>query len=322
MVETHPPTRTLVVAERKDEADDVVSLVLRDPAGAPLPAWTAGAHVDLVVAPGVVRQYSLCGDPDDASSYRVAVLREPAGRGGSAAVHEKLHPGVEVEVSSPRNHFALRPAAAYVLVAGGIGITPLLAMAREAARAGVPWHLAYGGRTRTSMAFVDEARALPGGDVALVALDTDGLLPVADLVARAARDGADVYCCGPAGLLDAVIAEGGRVLGPERVHVERFTPVEVVPDGPERAFEVEVASLGLTVTVPPDRTTLEVLEDAGVQILSSCREGTCGTCELAVVDGAVDHRDSLLTPAEQAANDTMFPCVSRAAGARLVVDLL
>jgi ferredoxin len=194
-------------------------------------------------------------------------------------------------------------------------------MAREAARAGVPWHLAYGGRTRASMPFVDEALALPGGDVTLVPQDTDGLLPVADVVARAARDGADVYCCGPAGLLDAVLAEGERALGPGRVHVERFTPVEVVPDGPDRAFEVEVASLGLTVAVPADRTVLEALEDAGVQILSSCREGTCGTCELTVLDGAVDHRDSLLTAAEQAADDTMFPCVSRAAGARLVVDL-
>lgn len=320
----------LVVAARSRAADDVVALVLRAPDGGPLPPWTPGAHVDLVV-PGpdgpLVRQYSLCGDPDDVTTYRVAVLREPAGRGGSAAVHATLLPGTGVTVRGPRNRFVLDPAPEYVFVAGGIGITPVLAMVRAAVLAGARWHLAYGGRTASSMAFVDEVTALAAasagtGEVALHPLDTSGPLPVAALVERAAASGAGIWCCGPEGLIEAVEKEGD-VLGPGRVHVERFRAAADPAPGAhgDVAFEVEVASHGVTVTVPADRTALEVLEEAGVPVLSSCREGTCGTCEVSVLAGTVDHRDTLLTPAERAAHDTMFVCVSRSAGGRLVVEV-
>lgn len=319
----------LVVAARSQAADDVVALVLRAPDGGPLPPWTPGAHVDLVV-PGpdgpLVRQYSLCGDPDDVTSYRVAVLREPAGRGGSAAAHATLLPGAAVAARGPRNRFVLDPAPEYVFVAGGIGITPVLAMVRAAVRAGARWHLAYGGRTTSSMAFVDEVTALAAasagaGQVALHPLDAGGPLPVAALVERAAASGAGIWCCGPEGLIEAVEKEGDA-LGPGRVHVERFRAADPAPgSGADVPFELEVASHSVTVTVPAGRTALEVLEEAGVPVLSSCREGTCGTCEVSVLAGTVDHRDALLTPAERAAHDTMFVCVSRAAGGRLVVEV-
>ena len=312
-------TLHLVVAARHEAAQGVAAFDLRAPDGAALPAWQPGAHVDLVVD-GFVRQYSLCGDPDDPGRWRVAVLREDGGRGGSRAVHAALVPGATVEVRGPRNHFRLAPAPAYLFVAGGIGITPVLPMARAAARAGVPFRLAYGGRAAASMAFADEVEALRGnGSVTLVPQDTDGLLPVDDLLAWAAAAGADVYCCGPEPLLDAVLA-AGAALGPDRVHVERFRPAEGTPSG-GAGFEVEVLPAGVVLAVPPDRSLLEVLEDAGLAPLSSCREGTCGTCEVGVVDGAVDHRDALLTPAERAANEAMFPCVSRAAGPRLVIEV-
>lgn len=310
---------TLVVAARREEAEGVAGFDLRAPDGAPLPGWEPGAHVDLVVD-GFVRQYSLCGDPDDATTWRVAVLREEAGRGGSRAVHAALSPGAAVEVRGPRNHFRLAPAPAYLFVAGGIGITPLLPMARAAARAGVPFRFAYGGRSAGSMALADDVEALSrNGSVALVPQDTGGLLPVGELVAWAGRTGADVYCCGPEPLLDAVLA-AGAALGPDRVHVERFRPAQDVPQG-GAAFEVEVRPAGVVLAVPGERTLLEALEEAGVAPLSSCREGTCGTCEVGVVEGAVDHRDSLLSAAERAAGEVMFPCVSRAAGARLVIEV-
>jgi ferredoxin-NADP reductase len=319
----------LVVAGRCQVADDVVALDLRAPGGGPLPAWTPGAHVDVIV-PGpdgpLVRQYSLCGDPDDVTSYRVAVLREPTGRGGSAAVHATLFPGTAVAVRGPRNRFALDRAPQYVFVAGGIGITPVLAMVRAAVLAGARWHLAYGGRTVSSMAFVDEVSALAAasagaGEVALHPLDVSGPLPVAALVARAAASGAGIWCCGPEGLLEAV-EQAGCALGPGRVHVERFRAADPTHGaGAAVPFEIEVASHGVTVTVPADRTALEVLEEAGVPVLSSCLEGTCGTCEVSVLAGTVDHRDALLTPAERAAHDTMFVCVSRSAGGRLVVEV-
>ena len=312
-------TLHLVVEARHEAADGVAAFALRAPDGAALPAWEPGAHVDLVVD-GFVRQYSLCGDPADTTTWRVAVLREDGGRGGSRAVHATLVPGATVEVRGPRNHFRLAAAPAYLFVAGGIGITPVLPMARAAARAGVPFRLVYGGRSAASMAFADDVQALGGkGSVALVPQDTHGLLPVDALVAWAAEAAADVYCCGPEPLLDAVLA-AGAVLGPDRVHVERFRAAEGAA-ATGTAFEVEVRPAGVVLAVPADRSLLEVLEDAGVAPFSSCREGTCGTCEVGVVEGEVDHRDALLTPAERAANEAMFPCVSRAAGPRLVIEV-
>ncbi|MFI0163546.1 PDR/VanB family oxidoreductase [Streptomyces sp. NPDC017095] len=309
----------LVVARRTDEAAGVVSLDLRRPDGAPLPAWTPGAHIDLLLAPDLVRQYSLCSSPQDARVWRVAVLREQAGRGGSLHVHGKLSEGDPVRVRGPRNHFPLEGAEEYVFIAGGIGITPIVPMLEQAEQQGGAWELAYGGRTLASMAFRDTLATRYGERVRIRPEDVCGLLDL-DALLGAPRPGALVYCCGPEPLVKAVEERcAGWPAG--TLHVERFTPREVQEPVRDGAFEVELAQTGITVTVPPEKSVLEAVEEAGVQVLSSCREGTCGTCETAVLEGTVDHRDSLLTPAEQEAHDTMMVCVSRAACPRLVLDL-
>ncbi|WSE35097.1 PDR/VanB family oxidoreductase [Amycolatopsis rhabdoformis] len=290
---------------------------LRDPGGADLPAWEPGAHVDLLLTDDLVRQYSLCGDPADRTSYRIAVLREPDGRGGSAFVHDKLVPGARTQVRGPRNHFALVPARRYLFVAGGIGITPILPMLAAAESAGADWRLVYGGRTAASMAFAEELRATHGDRISVRPQDEHGLLDLAALLAEPA-DGTLVYCCGPGPLLDAV--ERTCVAWPAgSLHVERFSPKD--PPASARSFEVELAVTGTTLTVPPDRSVLDVLSDAGIRMLSSCRQGTCGTCETVVLDGEVEHHDSLLTDEEKAAHTTMFVCVSRAAGPKLTLEL-
>jgi ferredoxin-NADP reductase len=313
----------LTVRTRRLVAEHVVALELVDPTGAELPDWSPGAHVDLELPGGLVRQYSLCGNPADRSSWRIAVLREPAGRGGSALVHDALVPGEPVRVGGPRNHFPLRPAPRYLFIAGGIGITPLLPMLAAAQAGGADWRLVYGGRTATSMAFTDELRAAHGERVSVHPEDEQGPLDLPALLGDPA-DGTLVYCCGPGSLLDAVARRCAH--WPDGVlHVERFAPAAHAQAAPgptaDEPFDVELTLTGVTLRVPADRSVLEVLEEHGVPVLSSCREGTCGTCETAVLGGRVEHRDSLLTERERAANDTMFPCVSRAACATLLLEL-
>ncbi|MGR6921899.1 PDR/VanB family oxidoreductase [[Actinomadura] parvosata] len=306
--------RKLVVHARARAADEVITLDLRDPDGAELPSWTPGAHLDLVLAGDLVRQYSLCGDPAERTTWRIAVLREPDGRGGSAFVHDELHPGATILVRGPRNHFPLHPAPRYLFIAGGIGITPILPMVAAAEAAGAGWRLAYGGRSRASMAFVRDLR--DDDRVTVWPQDERGLLDLDALLADAAP-GTLVYCCGPAPLLAAVEER----CPPDVLHLERFSPKDAGPPLVSGPFEVELAGSGRTLTVPPGRSILDVVEEAGVPVLSSCREGTCGTCETGVLAGAVDHRDSLLSAEERAAGDVMFICVSRAAGPKLVLDL-
>ncbi|RVU20904.1 oxidoreductase [Streptomyces antnestii] len=309
----------LVVARRTDEADGVVSLDLRRADDAPLPAWTPGAHIDLLLAPDLVRQYSLCSSPEDAHVWRVAVLRENDGRGGSLHVHDKLAEGDPVQVRGPRNHFPLERAERYLFIAGGIGITPIVPMLKQAERQGSAWELVYGGRTLASMAFRDALVTRYGERVRVRPEDAYGLLDL-DALLGTPRPGTLVYCCGPEPLLKAV-EERCADWPPGTLHVERFAPKELQAPVRDGAFEVELAQTGITVTVPPDKSVLQAVEEAGVQVLSSCQEGTCGTCETAVLEGTVDHRDSLLTPAEQETHDTMMICVSRAACPRLVLDL-
>ncbi|MFI6344352.1 PDR/VanB family oxidoreductase [Streptomyces sp. NPDC050560] len=310
-----------MVARRETVADGVVRLTLTRPDGAPVPPWKPGAHVDLLLGPGLERQYSLCGDPGDRSALRVAVLREPDGRGGSRHVHETLTEGAAVGVRGPRNNFPLVTADRYLFVAGGIGITPLLPMIAEVAASCTPWRLVYGGRTRASMAFATELTAMYGDLVELCPQDETGLLDLAALLTPAREDTA-VYCCGPEPLLAAVEERcAGWPQG--ALHTERFAPkpADASATAGDGSFEVELTASGLTLTVPPGRSVLETVEEAGVPVLSSCREGICGTCETDVVAGEVDHRDSLLTPEERAANDIMFICVSRCRSGRLVLDL-
>ncbi|MEV3861097.1 PDR/VanB family oxidoreductase [Streptomyces sp. NPDC050095] len=305
----------LLVRRMTWEADGVLSVELTHPDGKPLPAWDPGAHIDVHVG-GQIRQYSLCGDRAATGTYRIGVLNEPASRGGSRHVHTALRPGQRVTVSEPRNRFALEDADAYVFVAGGIGVTPLLAMAREAARRGAAWRMVYGGRGRASMAFTEELHAL-GGDLTLVPQDEQGHIDLAAALAEL-PEGTLVYCCGPEPLLAAVEA----VCPAEVLRVERFAAPVVERAADEGEFEVECRASGLTLTVGPGTSVLEAAEQAGLDVAHSCRDGICGSCETRVLDGTPDHRDFLLSAAERAANASMMICVSRcASGSRLVLDL-
>ncbi|GAA3646702.1 ferredoxin-NADP reductase [Lentzea atacamensis] len=307
----------LLLENKEPIADGVVLLTLRHPDGDPLPAWAPGAHVDLVLADGLVRQYSLCGDPSDTSVMKVAVLRELDGRGGSRHVHDVLTAGQLIEVGGPRNHFELVEAKRYLFIAGGIGITPILPMIARVEAAGHDWRLVYGGRTRSSMAFRDELER--HGCAEIHPQDEHGLLDLESLLGRP-EEGTAVYCCGPEPLL-AAVEEHCAEWPDGTLHIERFAPKPDAAQGPRHEFEIELAQTGTVLRVPADRSVLEVVEQAGVSVLSSCQEGTCGTCETIVLGGEPDHRDSVLTAEEQECGDAMMICVSRSRSPRLVLDL-
>jgi ferredoxin-NADP reductase len=306
------------VAEVITEADGVVSLAFSHPDGGRLPDWEPGAHLDLMLPGGLERQYSLCGDPADPHCWRVAVLREPEGRGGSAWIHDNLRAGETLTVRGPRNNFPLIEADRYVFVAGGIGITPLVPMIAAVAAAGVPWQLLYGGRRRSSMAFVDHL-ARHGELVRIWPEDEDGLLELDSLFAEA-EPGTAIYCCGPEALIAAV--EDRHAKRPDlTLRVERFRPAQGALEGETTSFEVVLDRSGLSVQVGADETILEAVEAAGVSVPTSCREGTCGSCETEVLEGEVEHRDVFMTPEEHEETATMQICCSRARSPRLVLDL-
>jgi ferredoxin-NADP reductase len=310
----------LLVRALAVESDGVLSLELVDPVGRELPPWEPGAHLDVHLANGMSRQFSLCGDPHDGTRSGLGVLREPSGRGGSAYVHDVLRPGHTVEHLGPRNHFRLEPSAAYLFVAGGIGITPILPMLARAEADGAAWTLLYGGRTAASMAFTGELDRY-GERVTLHPQDSHGLLDLDGLLGTPRADTL-VYCCGPEPLLRAV--EQRMAAWPaDALHVERFAAPEQPVRDPASEHEVEVvlAESGRTVMVGPDTSILQALLDAGVDVLHDCTEGICGSCETKVVEGDVDHRDYVLTEREKAAGDCMMLCVSRACGTRLVLGL-
>ncbi|MFH8406027.1 PDR/VanB family oxidoreductase [Streptomyces sp. NPDC018019] len=311
--------RRLLVAERAEEAEGVVRLRLE---GDGLPAWEPGAHIDLVLPSGAVRPYSLCGDPADTGSYTIATRLIEDGRGGSREVHEQLHEGTTVEVRGPRNRFRLEECHACLFIAGGIGITPILPMLRQAESEGVPWRLVYGGRSRASMPFLEEIEKLAGAAsdrVTVVPEDEAGLPDLATALTDAPPHAA-VYCCGPDPLMDAVatlLPHGAPGL---TLHTERFTPATAEPTGENTEFEVELRRTGRTITVPADRSVLRALRDQALPDLPySCEQGFCGTCQQRVLAGEVDHRDTLLTDTERA--DSLLICVSRGRGGRLVLDL-
>jgi ferredoxin-NADP reductase len=311
----------LVVRERHENAEGVVSLVLQDENGTPLPAWKPGAHIDLVLDDDLVRQYSLCSSPSDAGRWRIGVLLDPASRGGSAFVHSKLHEGVRVRVRGPRNHFALLPSKRYQFIGGGIGITPMLAMIEAAEAAGAEWSLLYGGRQRSSMAYLDELAGY-GDRVTVWPQDEKGLLDLASVLGTPQEETL-VYCCGPEPLLLAV--EDACASWPDgSLHIERFAAKAASSEpvaGSLEHFTVECRSSGITVGIGPDDSILAVLRKEGINMLSSCGDGICGTCEAAVLEGTPDHRDSVLDDEEKAANDAMMVCVSRSFSPRLVLDL-
>lgn len=312
------PELTAVVAAIEKEADGIVSLRLQPAVGEKTPAWEPGAHVDLVIGPDLERQYSLCGDPTDLTHWRLGVLREPESRGGSAYVHEALAVGDQVMCRGPRNNFPLVEAGQYLFIAGGVGITPILPMLAACETAGKPWRLFYGGRQQSSMAFREELASY-GDRVVFWPQDTHGRLDLATILGTPAADTA-IYCCGPGALLDAV--EQHCASWPAgSLHLERFRAKDGALAGVNLPFEVELDASGITLTVGADQTLAEAIEAAGVSLPTSCREGTCGTCETYVLEGEPDHRDSYLTIDEQASGEVIMPCCSRSRSPRLVLDL-
>lgn len=308
----------LVVTAKTRASDDVVALTLTRPDGRRLPDWTPGSHVDLVLPSGMNRQYSLCGDRWDAHSYRIAVLHEREGRGGSTYIHEQLVEGAMVALGGPRNNFPLVPSEKYLFIAGGIGITPMLPMIQQADMIGADWKLLYLGRSRTTMAFVDELTAY-GDRVSVMPKDEAGPCRLEEFIGGPSAD-TKVYVCGPRRLLAAVEAQCAAWPA-GLLRLEHFAAKAQNAPARDMPFEVELARAGLSVSVSPEMGILDALQNAGVHVLTSCREGTCGTCEVTVLAGEPDHRDSILTDADRAAGHCMFPCVSRSCSDRLVLDL-
>ena len=315
--------RRLSVRSVERLAEDVVGLVLEAPDGSALPRWSPGAHVEVECGdPDRARAYSLCSDPEETGSWRIAVLRELRGRGGSAWIHDVVRPGTVLRVRGPRNRFPFDEAFSgpILFLAGGIGVTPLLPMAARVRALGRDYRFIYCGRSRARMAFLEELRAVHGPRLELAVSEEGTRLDLEVLVASLPA-GVRIWACGPIRMLDALerLLEG-RPEG--TLTTERFAAqASRLDPSRERAFAVELAHTGLTLEVPPDRTLLEVLRAANVDLPSDCEEGLCGTCEVEVLEGEVDHRDAVLSRGERAQNRKMMACCSRAAGPRLVLGL-
>ena len=317
-------TLSVRVARKTVEAEGICSFELVSVDGAALPAFAAGSHIDVQLPGGLTRQYSLCNDPAEAHRYLVAVLRDPSSRGGSAAMHERVAEGDVLTISAPRNHFALaHDAASHLLLAGGIGVTPLLCMAERLAHASGTFEMHYCTRSPSRTAFME--RIQRSGFAERVAFHFDDGAPAQklDIAATLGRPqaGRHLYVCGPKGFMDAVLGAARAQGWPEsQIHYE-FFGADVAPAAGDSAFEVMLASSGRVIQVAADRSVTQALVEAGVSIATSCEQGVCGTCLTRVIDGAPDHRDLYLTPEEQAANDQFLPCCSRAKSTRLVLDL-
>ncbi|UEA58970.1 PDR/VanB family oxidoreductase [Gordonia otitidis] len=308
------------VVTRRDVADRVVELTLAAPDRADLPAWTPGAHLELHLPNGLRRQYSLCGDPSDRTVYRVGILREVDGRGGSEYIHSSLTMGHSLTVGTPANHFEFVPAERHLFVAGGIGITPLMPMMQVAHDSGAPWSLVYLGRSRSTMAFVDELLTRFPGHIDVRPDDECGITDLEALVSTV-LPGTQVHGCGPEGMLRAL--ETAMAAWPAgSLRTERFAPKDAAAlTASTGACNVYFTESDIEIEVGADTTIVEAAEQAGVPVIYSCMEGTCGTCETRVVCGEIDHRDSILSDEEKNANDVMMICVSRAKGDRLELEL-
>ena len=319
------PWLTLRILRKQREAEDIFSFDLASRDGEALPSFDAGSHIDVKVAEGIVRQYSLCNSPDDRRLYRIAVLRTPDSAGGSRGLTERFEEGDLVEVGAPRNLFPLSASDGHsMLFAGGIGITPILCMAERLARTGKSFELHYAGRSRNRMAFL---RSIDGGPLAgfsHVYCDDEPDQPRLDLAGLLSGHAPDtqLYVCGPTGFLSAVL-DTAKGLGwpPEHLHREYFAAPAATQTGADTAFEVQVASTGARFLVPPERSVVSVLAEHGIEVNVSCEQGVCGTCLTRVLDGEPDHRDQVLTDSERSANDQFTPCCSRARTPVLVLDL-
>lgn len=323
-MDTRSEAFDVVVVGVAEEAQNVISIQLRDPDGLDLPPWTPGAHLDVFLPSGLIRQYSLCGDPEDRATYRIAVLREDAGRGGSVELHSLPLVGHTLRIRGPRNHFEIEAASSYVFIAGGIGVTPILAMV-----ASLPpdanWRLYYAGRSRSTMAFVDELSVI-GGDRVKILPDDEAERLDLDSILTGLDPSAAIYCCGPLGLLKALESRREALAPDAALYAERFVPSDepkVIPNdpSPDTEFEVELRRSNVVLTVPATRTTLSVVRDVLPNVPYSCEEGYCGSCETRVLEGVPDHRDEILSEEERAASKTMMICVGRSCTPRLVLDL-
>ena len=317
------PVLELRITAIRREAEGIHSVELRAPDHGALPPFQAGAHIDLMLAPSLTRSYSLCNDPQERHRYVVAVHLAPASRGGSRHVHEQLRVGERLQVSPPRNNFALDEGAAHtVLIAGGIGITPLKAMIARLEALGHSWELHYATRSRDTLAFADELRALEARQPGRVRLHIDAEAKGARLDLRAlvagAPPAAHFYCCGPETMLDA-FAQATAALARGQVHVEHFGGAG--PVASEGGFAVMLRRSQRRIEIARGQTILDALLAADVKVPYSCREGVCGTCEVKVLEGTPDHRDVVLTPEEHARNDAMLVCCSGAKSKVLVLDL-
>ncbi|MEV0777817.1 PDR/VanB family oxidoreductase [Streptomyces sp. NPDC050428] len=313
---------TVTVSETTTEPGTVRYLRLRRSDGRPFTPYEAGAHVDVLGPSGITRQYSLCGPPEDTGSCLIAVKREHASRGGSAALHEQVSVGDELAISEPRNLFRIEPAASrHVLVAAGIGITPLLSMAYQLRRSGAKFRLHYFASSREQAAFVSLLESPEfAADVEFhFGIDRSAQPEVLVESLADVDSTTHVYTCGPKEFMQRVHDTALRTLPEDNIHVEHFQPLEPTAEAGD-AFEVELDT-GEVFQVPPGRSIVEVLADGGIEVDTSCREGICGTCVLTIIDGVPDHRDNCLTRKEKAAGDQIATCVSRARTARLVLEL-
>jgi vanillate O-demethylase ferredoxin subunit len=317
-------TLSVRVARKSLEAEGISSYELVSVDGTPLPAFAAGSHIDVQIPGGPTRQYSLCNDPAETHRYLIAVLRDPQSRGGSVAMHERIHEGDMLTIGAPKNHFALaHEASSHLLLAGGIGVTPLLCMAERLAHAGADFEMHYCTRSPGRTAF--QRRIEASGFAARVAFhyDDGAAAQKLDIAARLSspRAGQHLYVCGPKGFMDAVLGSARAQGWPEaQIHYEFFA-ADAGPLAGDSAFEVMLASSGRVVRVAADCSVVQALAEAGVSIPTSCEQGVCGTCLTRVIEGEPEHRDLYLTPEEQAANDQFLPCCSRARSGRLVLDL-
>ncbi|MDN5844198.1 MAG: PDR/VanB family oxidoreductase, partial [Alcaligenaceae bacterium] len=315
---------TLEVVAAEAVTPDIVHLRLKSPAGHALPSWTAGSHIDIECGDtGLSRQYSLCGNLENTDEWEVAVLRDPDSRGGSEWICRYATAGAKLRLRGPRNHFHLNEGAErLMLVAGGIGITPIMAMAQRARALGKDYELHYSCASRSHAAFLDTLRELHGNRLHLHVSDEGTRCDFDQLLAEP-DDMTDIHACGPARMLNALqTAADGAGWRPYALHVEHFvTDAPKLDPDKEISFEVELRNTGLTLQVPADKTVLQVLNAANVDVQCDCEEGLCGTCEVAVLEGDIDHRDVVLNPAEREANNRMMSCCSRSRSGRLVLDI-
>jgi vanillate O-demethylase ferredoxin subunit len=314
-------TFTVRVARKMSEAVDICSFELVYTGGGDLPNFSAGSHIDVYLPNGQIRQYSLCNDPSESHRYLIAVLRNDAGRGGSKSIHDQVQEGDAIQISAPRNNFPLsEDAPHHLLIGGGIGITPILCMAERLAKMERSFSMHYCTRSRERTAFSERITQSAFSSFVKMYHDEEERMDLESTLLNAPV-GAHLYVCGPQGLMDAVLRTAREQGWPdERLHYE-FFGATVEKKVTDTSFQIKIASTGVVIDVAPDCTVMEALLAHGVELLSSCEQGVCGTCLTRVIDGTPDHRDSYLTPEERQANDRFLPCCSRSKSPVLVLDL-